>query len=174
MGSEMCIRDSTCVYVLDAVILGFALRGAQPFSHWVKVALLGFAPIQIPLLGLEGVLSALLVGALARRRAELVPAWLRTSLRQAALLLLLAAGMGLRAEGGFQGLDEKVMDASAEHAGRRPAPLVDLTGGELGLALFMGGGLVAGFVLGRHWERMKSPRTHADQPAGNPLHVPRP
>lgn len=147
-----CALGAVAVYGLDAVMLGLALRGAQPFDYWVKVALLGFAPVQAPLLVLEGVLSALLLVALARRRGELVPAWLRPG-SSAALPALL--GLALLAQP-MTGLDEKVIEKSAIEAGRHPKPLVDLTEGEIGLALFMGGGLVAGFVLGRHWERWKA------------------
>lgn len=147
-----CALGAVAVYGLDAVMLGLALRGAQPFDYWVKVALLGFAPVQAPLLVLEGVLSALLLVALARRRGELVPAWLRPG-SSAALPALL--GLALLAQP-MTGLDEKVIEKSAIEAGRHPKPLVDLTEGEIGLALFMGGGLVAGFVLGRYWERWKA------------------
>ncbi len=147
-----CALGAVAVYGLDAVMLGLALRGAQPFDYWVKAALLGFAPVQAPLLVLEGVLSALLLVALARRRGELVPAWLRPG-SSAALPALL--GLALLAQP-MTGLDEKVIEKSAIEAGRHPKPLIDLTEGEIGLALFMGGGLVAGFVLGRHWERWKA------------------
>jgi cobalt/nickel transport system permease protein len=164
-----CALGAVAVYGLDAVMLGLALRGAQPFGHWVKVALLGFAPVQTPLLVLEGVLSALLLVALARRREELVPAWLRPgpsaalpALLGLALLAQPQTGPALPPAGTAQpqaasaplaGLDETVIEQSARNAGRRPRPLVDLTEGEGGLALFMAGGLVAGFILGRHWER---------------------
>ncbi len=147
-----CAAGAVTVYGMDALMLGLALRGAQPFGHWVKVALVGFAPVQAPLLVLEGVFSALLLGALARRREELVPAWLRP--RPSAALPALM-GLALLAQP-MTGLDEQVIEKSALDAGRHPRPLVDLTEGEAGLALFMGGGLVAGFVLGRHWERWQA------------------
>ena len=151
-----CALGAVTVYGLDAIMLGLALRGAQPFSHWVKVALLGFAPVQAPLLVLEGVLSALLLRALARRREELVPAWLRPN-RSAALTALLGLALLVQApSSGMTGLDEKVIEQSARDAGRHPKPLMDLTEGEVGLALFMAGGLVAGFVLGRNWEQWKA------------------
>lgn len=152
-----CLAGAATVYLLDALMLGWALRGVQSFGHWVKVALLGFAPVQAPLLVLEGALSAALVAALSRRQARLVPAWLKAAGRvpAAAVLGLLLLALPLRAQG-LQGLDEKVMEASARQAGRHPEPWLDLTEGEGGLALFMAGGLVAGFLLGRHWERFST------------------
>lgn len=155
-----CGLGAAGVYVLDALMLGLALRGTQPFGHWVKVALLGFAPVQAPLLLLEGILSALLIAALAARREDLVPAWLRPvanrTLPAALGLLLLLLPLQVRAAEPMKGLDEKVMEKAAEDAGRHPKPLLDLTEGETGLALFMAGGLGAGFILGRHWERLKT------------------
>jgi cobalt/nickel transport system permease protein len=155
-----CALGAVAVYGMDAVMLGLALRGAQPFSHWVWVALLGFAPVQGPLLVLEGVLSALLLGALARRREELVPTWLRPGASGALPVML---GLALLIQP-MTGLDEKVIEKSAVDAGRHPRPLIDLTEGEGGLALFMAGGLVAGFALGRHWERWKVRGGQSDEP----------
>lgn len=160
-----CALAAAAVYALDAVMLGLALRGTQPFGHWVKVALLGFAPVQGPLLVLEGVLSALLVTALARRREALVPAWLRPGRLAAALALLVLLGAPLKANEGMKGLDESVMERAAVQAGRHPKPLLDWTEGETGLALFMGGGLVAGFLVGQHWERLRTSRETPREPA---------
>lgn len=161
-----CMLGSTSVYLMDALMLGWALQGARPFGHWVQVALLGFAPVQTPLLILEAFLSAGLVSALAKRRTDLVPAWLPAPHKVAPQVLagLLFLLMSPLRAGELQGLDEKVLEASAIQAGRHPEPWIDLTEGEGGLALFMAGGLCAGFFLGRHWERLNR-GTIADEPS---------
>lgn len=191
-----CAVGAASVYALDAMLLALALAGTQPFGHWFRLALLAFAPVQGPLLLLEGILSALLLGALARRRAAQVPDWLRKAGPAALGLLLLAGGTSLQAHGHHgkpkpaaaapadaatpsaqagtpstppsvasdPGGPDAQMDAAARAAGRRPEPWIDLTQGELGLFLFMGGGLVAGFLLGRHWERLRPEPSAAPRP----------
>jgi len=165
-----CMCADLAVYVADAVIVGGALAGQKPFSHWFVVLLLGFAPVQLPLAVLEGVFSTFLVRALAQRRPELAPAWLGVSSPPAtpvALSLLLAVMLfptPVRAEAPYPGLDEAIMAATAERAGRpASAALIELEGSEMGRALLMLSAFSAGVIVGVSWHRLGSTsrRPHA-------------
>jgi cobalt/nickel transport system permease protein len=52
-----CGVGQLSVYVADAGILGAALSGEKSFGFWAVRVLAGFAPVQLPLAVLEGVLS---------------------------------------------------------------------------------------------------------------------
>lgn len=167
-----CLAADAAVYVLDASILGLALAGERPWSHWFRVTLTALAPIQGPLAVLEGLLSAWLVAALARRRADLVPDWLRGARRNARAVagaavaaVVLALPATARANDGAEeppavgsdwvGADEGVFEKAAAEAGRTAAgPVIDVERGDLGLFVFSLAAGVAGFVVGRGWERL--------------------
>jgi cobalt/nickel transport system permease protein len=160
-----CTLADVAVYVADAALLGLALQGEQPFSHWFSVALLGLAPAQVPLALLEGALSVALVRALARRRPEIVPAWLGLpplmprAATLAAVALLALAPVSARAEpGSWQGLDEAVLAATAERAGRPPSSLVPELPEELLLFVFSLGSFLAGVQVGRAWTQLSQRR----------------
>jgi len=160
-----CACADLAVYVCDAVILGAALQGDYAFAHWFSLLLLGFALVQGPLALLEGVLSVALFHALAQRRPDLLPLWLRdersirkrTAMVSTAVsffLVLLWATPLLGAER-YQGIDETVISATAEAAGRPAStPLLDLGQGELPLFLFAFGSFIAGCVVGAGWVRL--------------------
>lgn len=170
-----CFLGDAAVYLADAGILGLGLAGSQPPSHWTSMILLALAPIQTPLAILEGALSAWLVAAMLRRRADLVPVWLGgTSPAQApaapsrtaaaavlAAALLLPSGRTAFADesepeppAGWSGADEAVFERLAAEAGMEAkSPVIDVEQGDLGLFVFSLAAGTAGFVLGRWWER---------------------
>jgi cobalt/nickel transport system permease protein len=129
-----CAVGDLAVYASAALLLGAS--SPSPLRAVASVALL-LAPVQLPLALLEGVVSAALVQALAGRRPDWVPAALRALLLAALTLAAAPAGAGE-----WAGLDEVALGAGAA------APLVTFPS-ELERGLLLGGGLVAGFVLGR-------------------------
>ncbi len=152
-----CGVGGLSVYVADAVVLAAALSGMTAPAATFGAVLLGFAPVQIPLAVLEAVASVGIVRLLATRRPDLLPNSLR-SLRTvsaplaSAMLLLLATGLSGCA---YEGIDGTVFGATAEGAGRPPTEsIVDLSQGELGLAMSILILFGLGFVAGRTWERV--------------------
>ena len=152
-----CGVGGLSVYVADAVVLAAALFDVTAPATTFGAVLLGFAPVQIPLAVLEAVASVGIVRLLATRRPDLLPNSLR-SLRAvsaplaSAMLLLLATGLSGCAYGGIDGT---VFGATAEGAGRPPTEsIVDLSQGELGLAMSILILFGMGFVAGRTWERV--------------------
>ena len=152
-----CGVGGLSVYVADAVVLAAALSGTTAPAATFGAVLLGFAPVQIPLAVLEAVASVGIVRLLATRRPDLLPNSLR-SLRTvsaplaSAMLLLLATGLSGCA---YEGIDGTVFGATAEGAGRPPTEsIVDLSQGELGLAMSILILFGMGFVAGRTWERV--------------------
>lgn len=141
-----CTVGDLAVYVGDACLLAVGLASqVAPATTWITVVV-GFLPVQGPLAVLEGVLSAWIFGLLVRRRPELVPR--RLWLAVAAVLLV---GCG------YEGIDGSVFGAVAEGAGHAPqASLVDLSEGELGLAMNILVLFSLGFLAGRGFERLRS------------------
>jgi hypothetical protein len=126
------------------------------------VVLAGFAPVQVPLAILEGVLSAAALRALSERRPELVPAWLRgpnTAGAAAALplgLLTLAGPLFLLVTGcSYQGADELVLEGTAAAAGRPAAP-IEL--GEVGRGAAIAAMFGAGFAAGMSFQKLRGAR----------------
>jgi cobalt/nickel transport system permease protein len=159
-----CALADVAVYVADAGILGLALAGERPFGVWFTVVLAGFAPAQVPLAILEGVVSALLIRALVRRRPALVPAWLRPATRApsiapiiaaAALVLFTSSAASAAPSEPFHGVDETVIEATAARAGHPAArPLLDLGEGEVSLFVWTFGTFIAGWAAGWAWGRI--------------------
>lgn len=153
-----CGLGGLAVYVADAVVLALALSDLATPTTTFKGVLLGFAPVQLPLAVLEAVASVGIVRLLANRRPDMLPDSLR-ALRTApvtgipVILLLLASLSGCT----FQGIDGSVFGAAAEDAGRAPTDsIVDLSQGEVGLAMSIVILFGLGFVAGRTWERLFS------------------
>ena len=148
-----CAFGQLAVYAADAVLLGAGLAGERSFGFWVGRILAGFAPIQLPLAVVEGVLSAALLGALARRRPEVVPSRLRGPLPVVAVAALVC-GLSLlpRAAAAVEplrGADEAVLEEAARAAGRTPAAPAFEPGEEIGMALLLSGGFAAGWFAHR-------------------------
>ena len=152
-----CGAGGLGVYVADAVVLAAALSDMTAPATIFGVVLLGFAPVQIPLAVLEAVASVGIVRLLATRRPDLLPSSLRrlrtvSAPLASAMVLLLATGLSGCA---YEGIDGTVFGAAAEGAGRPPTgSIVDLSQGELGLAMSILILFGLGFVAGRSWERV--------------------
>ena len=153
-----CGAGGLVVYVVDAGVLAMGLSDTVAPSTTFFGVLLGFAPVQVPLALLEAVASAGLVGFLATRRPDLLPQSLRT-LRSAAIPGA-ATGAALLAMLGlsgctYEGIDGTVFGTTAENAGRPPADShLDLSQGEMGLAMSVVILFGFGFIAGRVWEGM--------------------
>ena len=159
-----CGLGDLSVYVADAVVLALGLSDVAEPATTVTAVLLGFAPVQVPLAVLEGIASVGIVRLLASRRPDLVPGSLR-ALRvvpvpsASVMVLLLAIGLS---GCGYEGIDGTVFGATAETAGRAPTEsLVDLSQGEVGLAMSILILFGLGFVAGRTWERLLAGRRDA-------------
>lgn len=159
-----CAVADLTVYLLDAAILSLALRGDRGFGHWLLTISAGLAPAQVPLAVLEGALSAAFLRSLLRRRAAMVPAWLRgrgaalplPALAALAAMLLAAPAQAAPAEPAarYRGLDEVVLGAASAAAGRPARPLLPLGEGEVPVFLFSLGSFGAGVLAGRCWARL--------------------
>ncbi|MDR3606266.1 MAG: energy-coupling factor ABC transporter permease [Oligoflexia bacterium] len=161
------------VYLTDAGILGFAFQGEKSFSYWFKWIALGFAPGQIPLAILEGVLSAYLVKALFARRPEIIPDWIKPAqhhLAQLGAAAVLTCALGFlfatpllvnAAEPAptsrYQGLDESVIEQAAHSAGKPPwRSILPVDQGDLGLFVWGTGGFLCGLTVGLNWMKLGS------------------
>ncbi|MCY4209743.1 MAG: energy-coupling factor ABC transporter permease [Gammaproteobacteria bacterium] len=159
-----CGTGGLSVYVADAAVLAVALSDAMAPLTTFGAVLLGFAPVQTPLAMLEAVASVGIVRLLAKRRAELLPASLQTlraiPVRSTGVMALLLA-IGLSGCS-YEGIDGTVFGAAAQQAGRAPVEsIVDLSQGELGLALSILILFGLGFIAGRCWERLFGGRRDA-------------
>ena len=145
------------VYVVDALVLAMALADAtEPIGTFTGV-LLGFAPVQVPLAVLEACVSVGIVRVLATRRPDLLSDSLRTlrsvpmSVSSAVSLLFVFGLCGCD----YEGIDGSVFGATAESAGRPPTEsIVDLSQGELGLAMSIIILFGLGFIAGLTWDRV--------------------
>ena len=160
-----CGIGGLTVYVADAVLLAAALSDvAAPMTTFTGV-LLGFAPVQVPLAVLEAIASAGIVGLLAKRRPDLLPDSLRTlrkaSVSSGASIMVLVIATGLSGCS-YEGIDGTVFGAAAASAGRPPTDsIVDLSQGEMGLAMSIVILFGLGFFAGRSWERLFGERRDA-------------
>ena len=152
-----CGVGGLSVYVADAAVLAVALSDVAAPATTFGAVLIGFAPVQIPLAVLEAVASVGIVRLLATRRPDLLPNSLRRLRTVSApvspvLLSLLVVGLSGCA---YEGIDGTVFGATAEEAGRPPTgSIVDLSHGEVGLAMSILILFGMGFIAGRTWERV--------------------
>ena len=152
-----CGIGDLSVYVADAAVLALALTNAAAPTMTFGAVLLGFAPVQIPLAVLEAAVSVGIVRLLATRRPDLLPeslVALRTlsARKVAALLLLPVTGLSGCS---YEGIDGTVFSATADKAGRPPTDsIIDLSQGEVGLAMTILILFGLGFIAGRGWERL--------------------
>ena len=152
-----CGVADLCVYATDAAVLAVALADAAAPATTFTGMLVGFAPVQVPLAVLEAVISVSIVRLLANRRPALLPESLRTlrSMPTAAASLLVLLTLSGLSGCDYEGIDGSVFGATAEAAGRPPTDsLVDLSQGELGLAMTILVLFGLGFMAGRSWERL--------------------
>ena len=151
-----CGVGGLSVYVADAAVLALALSDVAVPTTTFGAVLLGFAPVQIPLAVLEAVVSVGIVRLLATRRPDLLPnslKRLRTVSVPVAPAMLLLAVIGLPGCA-YEGIDGTVFAATAERAGRPPTgSILDLSQGEIGLAMSILILFGMGFIAGRIWER---------------------
>lgn len=152
-----CGVGGLSVYVADAVVLAVALSGTKaPMTTFLAV-LLGFAPVQLPLALLEAVASVGVIRLLAKRRPDLLPSVLvgrRSLFARGTILMLLLFVVGLSGCG-YEGIDGTVFGTVAKGGGRPPTKsIVDLSQGELGLAMSILILFGLGFLAGRSWEQM--------------------
>ena len=152
-----CGAGGLSVYVADAVVLAVALSDVTAPATTFGAVLLGFAPVQIPLAVLEAVASVGIVRLLATRRPDLLPnslRRLRTVSAPVASAMLLLPVIGLPGCA-YEGIDGTVFGAAAVGAGRPPTgSILDLSQGEIGLAMSVLILFGMGFIAGRSWERV--------------------
>ena len=153
----VCAAGDLSIYVADALILAVALADlTEPLITFTSVVI-GFAPVQVPLAALEAAASVGMTRTLATRRPDLIPESLRnlkktpSSLATVSIFILLANLTGCE----YEGIDGTVFAATAESAGRLPTnSMIDLSRGELGLAMSIIILFGLGFIAGRAWERV--------------------
>lgn len=160
-----CGVGGLTVYLADAVVLAAAVSDVAPPMTTFTGVLLGFAPVQVPLAVLEAVASAGIVRLMVKRRPDILPNTLRrlapTPLSCGASILVMLV-VGSLSGCGYEGIDGTVFGATAESAGRPPSgTIVDLSQGELGLAMSILILFGLGFVAGRSWERLLAGRHDA-------------
>ena len=152
-----CGVGGLVVYVADALVLALALADvADPMVTFTNV-ILGFSPVQIPLAFLESAVSVAIIRLLAIRRPDLLPASLRMSIKPKqpwAKIAIIITVFGL-AGCSYQGIDGTVFGATAEAVGRTPTDsIMDLSQGEVGLAMSILILFGLGFISGRSWDRI--------------------
>lgn len=151
-----CALADLTVYLADAWVLAVGLRSAFEPSYTLTAVVVGLAPVQLPLAALEGTVAVAVIRLLARRRPDLLPSWLRIApesmtLTAASMLLVIMTMSGCN----YAGLDATVFASAAEAGGYPPtASVIDLSEGELGLALTISVLFGFGFIAGRAYERL--------------------
>ena len=154
-----CAIGGLSVYVIDALVLAGALIESVDPSLTFTSVLLGFAPVQGPLSVLEAVVSVKIVQTLAMRRVDLLPSSL-SSLKKSSVpvgQMVLLFLVGILSGCSYEGIDGTVFGKAAEDAGRPPTDsLLDLSQGEVGLAMSILILFGLGFVAGRAWEKLLS------------------
>ena len=154
-----CFIGDFFVYVTDAIVMAVALAdAATPLTTFTAVVL-GFAPVQLPLALLEAGVSVAIVRLLSTRRPDLLPDSLSGLQKSAvsgasvAIFFILFTLPGCT----YEGIDGTVFGATAESVGRPPVDsILDLSQGEVGLAMSILILFGLGFVAGRTWERIFS------------------
>jgi len=152
-----CGAGDLIVYLVDALVLAAALAEVAPPMTTFTGVLLGFAPVQGPLAVLEAVASVGIIRMLATRRPDLLPDTLRKLGRVRVLGTMMMVMLCFSTLSGctYEGIDGTVFAAAAESAGRPPTDsLIDLSQGELGLAMSIVILFGLGFVAGRTWEQL--------------------
>jgi cobalt/nickel transport system permease protein len=153
-----CALGELAVYLADAALLGSALSASTTFTRVFLAVVLGFAPIQIPLAILEGLVSSFTLGYLAKRQSHLLPPWLASGRTVVLGALLVALVLGATACGQqMRSADEAVIDHVATQAGRAPTPWFN-PGDERVLGFASLGSFVAGVVVTRLWGRLREGR----------------
>lgn len=154
-----CAFGGLLVYVFDALVLALALHETANPSTTFAGVLIGFSPVQGPLSILEAVISVKIVQTLASRRADLLPSSLselRNSPVPAGHMIVLIM-IGALSGCSYEGIDGTVFGQVAENAGRPPTDsLLDLSQGEVGLAMSILILFGLGFIAGRAWEKVLS------------------
>ncbi|GAB4250303.1 MAG: hypothetical protein Kow00122_07800 [Thermoleophilia bacterium] len=166
------------VYLMTAVELTLGLFAWADFSHRFLALFGAFLPTQVPLAIVEGAATGAILRSLAELRPDIARrlglertgrtaarprassprrVWSRRAKVVVGIPLATLGGVALWAlvwslatrAGGWVGLDEGVMEAAAEEAGR-PAwePFINTDVGGLLLIVFLLGGLAAGLMLG--------------------------
>ena len=154
-----CGIGDLSIYIADAIVLAMALSDkVEPMMTFTSVVL-GFSPVQIPLAILEATISVGIVRLLATRRGDLLPKSLRVlkKVPTSVIIVTLLASITCLSGCSYEGIDGTVFGATAEVAGRKPvASMIDLSQGEIGLAMSILILFGLGFLAGRCWERLIS------------------
>lgn len=162
-----CAVGSLAVYVAATGIIAFGLMGEQTFIYWASRIFVGVAPVQLPLMVLEGTLSVFLLRGIMRRHQGIAPHWLRPrNSKQVLALSVLVVGLFTMPSSpalAYEDLDEAVFEEAGRLAGRDPGPVFDIEEGPWGDVIFAAGFFAAGFIAGKSWERLGSP--NRDKPS---------
>jgi cobalt/nickel transport system permease protein len=153
-----CAFADIFVYVTDAAVLAIGLSDVVSVKETFVIALLGFAPVQVPLAVLEGVISISIIKLLNKRKPEILPKCLQHDLPPlpniTTPLIVLISVLGLSGCT-YEGIDGSVFGDIASQNGQSPtSSLIDLSTGELGLAMTILILFSLGFVAGQNWERV--------------------
>ena len=153
-----CAFADIFVYVTDAAVLALGLSDVVSVKETFVLALLGFAPVQVPLAVLEGGISIAIVKLLSKRKPEILPKFLQDDFLPleniATTLMIFISVIGLSGCT-YEGIDGSVFGEIASQHGQAPSSsLIDLSTGELGLAMTILILFSLGFVAGQTWERI--------------------
>ena len=155
----VCAVGGLSVYIFDALILSVALSNEVGITDTFWIVLMGFAPVQIPLVIVEAFVSVKIVQLLQKRRPDLLPSKLHfkkgapVNVNTALLLVVVLFISGCT----YKGIDETVFGATADDFGQPPVDsYFDFSQGEMGLATSILILFGFGFLCGISWERLFS------------------
>ena len=152
-----CGLGALSIYVADALVLAAALSDlAEPSATFMTVVV-GFAPVQLPLMVVEAIVSVAIIRMLVSRRPGILPISLRNVPRASLVSLLTLMSFVVIGLGGcgYQPVDESVFDKTAEQLGRPPIEnLIQLGQGRFTDYFFGISFVVALFIAWRCWRRL--------------------
>lgn len=169
-----CFVGSLAVYFGDSFLLAWSFADKQPFIATFTAVTLGFLPVQGPLSLLEGFISAGVIVYLAQQRSDFVPVrgfWRAPAASAVSLVVaaLLVGGSFIASSAdasSFEGLDDSLFNRTAESLGAQLKDLTPWITGEVELAVFSFGFLIAGFIAGRAFTKWRAECRSFTEPVG--------
>jgi len=153
-----CAVADLSVYAADAALLGLAYQGTNSFEFWFVRIAVAFAPAQIPIALLEGILSAFALQSLLRRGFPMrvdIPRLSVPVLTGIGIMVMVMSSLFAPMAVAYEGMDVLVLEKTGEMMGMVPRAvgLSSYWEGNLLLAVYGAGFFAAGLIVGTYWQR---------------------